>query len=84
MDRSRLVGRKPEPLSRHAHRLVRFIDEMLTMKYAALADISGVNSSTISGWRRLGADPKLSSIEAVLNAMGYDLIAVKKKDKENV
>lgn len=83
MDRSRLAGRKPKPLSRHAHRLVRFIDEKLETKYAALSDISGVCDTTIAGWRLLGADPKLSSIEAVLNAMGYDLVAVKRKQDDD-
>lgn len=83
MDRSRLSGRKPKPLSKHAHRLVRFIDEKLETKYAALSEVSGVGDTTIAGWRLLGSDPKLSLIEAVLNAMGYDLVAVKRKGEED-
>jgi hypothetical protein len=78
MDRSHIVGRKPKPVAETAHPLVKLVFEESNMKYSALARKIGIQHSSMMGWRLLGADPKLSLIEAALNAVGYDLVAVKR------
>lgn len=56
------------------HPFVRFISENNKMTYQELAKKSGLHYATIQRWRHHGTTPLIGDIEAVLNAMGYDLI----------
>ena len=59
----------------HAPPLVRQLFEILNSKKLMVADIaekSGVNKDTISGWRYNRA-PTLTNYTAVINSLGYDL-----------
>jgi hypothetical protein len=80
-DRTHLVGRKPKPPHKDAPYLVRFIHEHAEEKFASIASLAGVDKQTLVRWRLYGGDPKLSTVVAVLNAMGYDLVPVKREQK---
>lgn len=58
--------------------LVRFIADHTDVTYTDLAKRSGLHPGTLTRWRTSGIEPRLGDIEAVLNAMGYDLKAVKR------
>jgi len=77
-----MVGRKPKPLGENAHPLVRFIHENAEEKFDAIASLAGIDRQTITTWRLYGGNPRLLTIEAVLNAMGYDLVPVKRVEKK--
>jgi len=81
-DRTHMVGRKPKPLGENAHPLVRFIHENAEEKFDAIASLAGIDRQTITTWRLYGGNPRLLTIEAVLNAMGYDLVPVKRVEKK--
>jgi DNA-binding phage protein len=77
-----MVGRKPKPLGENAHPLVRFIHENAEEKFDAIASLAGIDRQTITTWRLYGGNPRLLTIEAVLNAMGYDLVPVKRVENK--
>lgn len=58
--------------------IVRFIHDHNDMTYLELAKKSGLHPCTLTRWRTQGIAPLLGDIEAVLNAMGYDLVPVKR------
>jgi len=73
------IGRgRVKPVASGVNPLVRFIHEHIPMTYRDLARRSGLNPSTMQRWRYTGMEPSLGDIEAVLNAMGYDLMPVKR------
>ena len=80
-DRTHMVGRKPKPPRADVHPLVRFIHENAEEKFDAIASIAGIDRRTLTTWRLYGGNPRLLTIEAVLNAMGYDLVPVKREQK---
>ena len=44
-----------------------------------VAKRAGLQRTTIGKWMRCDVDPKLSYVRAALNAIGYDLVVVKRK-----
>lgn len=56
------------------HPFVRFISDKNQTTYQELARRAGVHYNTIQRWRHKGNSPSLGDIEAVLNAMGYELV----------
>lgn len=89
IDPSKLLHRKSGPKIKvppKAHPLVRLIYEVCIANeysFKQLARVAGVSSTVFAHWHRRTktskpSDPQLSSIEACLNALGYDLIAVKR------
>ena len=63
---------------KHLHPLVARVFERaneLCMNYDQIAEASGVSEKAILRWR-LQVEPALGSIEAVLNAMDLELVAV--------
>jgi len=70
--------RAKEPAKGKAvHRFVRWIWQQTNMQRASQEDIaqrSGVSSSAMRKWRTGENNPKLSDIEAVINALGGKLV----------
>lgn len=63
--------------SKAVHRFVRWIWQQTNMQRASQEDIaqrSGVSSSAMRKWRSGENNPKLSDIEAVINALGGKLV----------
>ena len=76
------MTKRPSPLPDdvYIHRLVRLIHEDvmgLNVTYEDLSNKSGIGANTIRKWRKNDSSPKLVDIEAVLQALGYQLVAVK-------
>ena len=64
----------------HVHPLVRFMfKEAFRQRcvYTELAKKSGVNVMSIRGWKAR-VQPSLVNLEACLNSLGYDLVAIKR------
>ena len=61
------------------HPFVRFLDDNRTIPMSVLSERAGVSHNSINRWRLEGREPKLSDIEAVLNALGYDIVMVKRE-----
>ena len=73
------IGRgRVKPVASGVNPLVRFVHDNNPMTYRALAKRSGLHATTIQRWRYTGMEPSLGDIEAVLNAMGYDLKPVRR------
>lgn len=70
-----------KPPSKNAHPFVHFISDNNKMSYRNLSKKSGVHFSTVRRWRYYGTRPLLFEMEAALNAMGYDLLIVKKENE---
>ena len=70
-------GKAPKPPSPKAHRFVKFIFENSKMTTEELATKSGVGRGAFCRWKT-GTFPKLFELEAVLQAIGYDLAVVRK------
>lgn len=67
------------------HPLVKLVYSQLddqNISYNKMAKLSGVDVSTFSNWK-FKCSPTLINIEAVLNALGYDLKAVKRCGKSS-
>lgn len=61
--------------------LVKFVHENIgDMTYKELAKKAGIHVVSLQRWRYNGVSPLLGDIEAVINAMGYDLVPVKRRD----
>lgn len=61
---------------KHAHPLVRTLFEEMNEQQIGVIDIaerSGVNKNTITGWRKR-ASPDLVNIEACFNVLGQSLV----------
>ena len=74
-DRPRL---RQHTVPAHAHPLVRLLFQELRTKQIPMHDLcrrSGLSINTVINWRAANA-PNLTNIEAALNAIGYDLVAV--------
>jgi transcriptional regulator with XRE-family HTH domain len=81
---NRWAGRLKIP--KHAHPLVRELFKLLNDRELMINDVakpSGIARNTISEWRyrRL---PSVASLEAVLNAFGFELKIVKKEDVDDL
>ena len=70
-------GKAPKPPSPKAHRFVQFIFENSKMTTEELATKSGVGRGAFCRWKT-GTFPKLFELEAMLQAIGYELAVVKK------
>ena len=73
-------------IPKHAHPLVRELFELMNHHGLMINDVAGpagIARNTISEWRyrRL---PSVASLEAVLNAFGFELKIVKKEDANDV
>jgi transcriptional regulator with XRE-family HTH domain len=57
--------------------------QALNRSFESIAFESGVNRSTIAGWTS-GRFPigSVANVEAVLNALGYELVARKREDSQ--
>jgi transposase-like protein len=70
---------------RAAHPAVRVIWEKFdtdpNMTVKGTARRSGLEDSTLRGWRR-GASPRLADVEAVLNVLGLKLVVVSVDNKQ--
>ena len=67
----------PPVENRAVHPFIRFIwrkinEEMWSQE--DLAQRSGISSSCMRKWRRGERNPRISEIEAVINALGYKLV----------
>jgi transcriptional regulator with XRE-family HTH domain len=63
---------------RTAHPLIQRVFERaneLKLNYDAIAEASGVDEKTIMRWKQ-NVEPGVGSLEAVLNALGMELVAV--------
>ncbi|MHA1539775.1 MAG: helix-turn-helix domain-containing protein [Alphaproteobacteria bacterium] len=47
-----------------------------------LARVAGLNKDAILTWERGKASPNLINFEACLNALGYDLVIIKRIERE--
>lgn len=63
-----------KPPKSGVHPFVRFISDNNPMTYKELAKKSGLHYATIQRWRHSGTTPLIGDLEAVLNAMGYELV----------
>ena len=75
------VGRLAVPSK--ADPLVRRLFQLLNSQRTGLSEVdekSGVNRRTISSWRYYTC-PTLGNFKAALNAIGYDLVIVKKRGR---
>lgn len=66
------------------HKFVDFVKNEIERKHISqneLASISGVDRGSISKWFCATRNPRLFMIEAVLNALGYELRIVKRYGK---
>lgn len=65
------------PDGKGVHPLVRFIWKKINQDLWSQEDLakrSGVSSSAMRKWRNGDRNPKITDIEAVINALGYKLI----------
>ena len=70
---------KPKLPQSGAHPLVHFLWSQIIEQQTSQEDVaarSGVSSSAMRKWRRVNRVPRLSEIEAVLNALGFNLAVV--------
>lgn len=68
--------RIPPAENRAVHPIVKFIwEEMQAQQVSQLAiqDCTGINVKTFTAWFRGEWSPKLIDIEAMLNALGYEI-----------
>jgi hypothetical protein len=69
-------------MTRYASPIVRMIVEVIweeRKKYGGVRGVckmAGLGYSCFYQWRSLGFDPKLSNAEAMLNAVGFTLVAL--------
>jgi hypothetical protein len=64
----------------HTHPLVRLLFQELRTRQIPMHDLcsrSGLSINTVINWRAANT-PNLINIEAALNAIGYDLVAIPK------
>ena len=65
--------------------MIRFIDEerkRQRISVAKLAKLSGIKPRTVSGWLYCGVIPPIDKCTKVINALGYDVVIVKREDKK--
>lgn len=73
--------KRPLAIPAHAHPLVRLLFQEIANSDLGLETVSirsGVNRSTIGTWR-WKHNPQLTALEAALNVVGYELVAVPKR-----
>jgi ribosome-binding protein aMBF1 (putative translation factor) len=73
----------PPVEDRGVHPIIRFIWRKMNEDMWSQEDLatrSGVSSSAMRKWRRGERNPRISELEAVINAMGYDLVIREKRD----
>ena len=71
------------PDGRGVHPIVRWIWKRINTDMWSQEDLAkkaGVSASAMRKWRIGARNPKISEIEAVINAMGYSLIIREKVD----
>ena len=65
------------------HPFIRFIWRKMNEELWSQEDLAkraGVTSSAMRKWRRGERNPRISELQAVINAMGYDLVIREKVD----
>lgn len=70
---------KPLPTDVYIHPTIRWIHEQVMERkitYEKLSAMSGIGANTIRKWRNLDSSPKLVDIEAVINALGGNVVIV--------
>ena len=70
-------------IPKNAHRFTKLFLELCNdqrIDMQSLADRSGVPVKTIRNWKQRYYNPQLANIEAVLDVLGYELVARKKVD----
>jgi transcriptional regulator with XRE-family HTH domain len=71
------------PEGKGVHPFVRWIWKRMNIdewEQELLAKRAGVTSSAMRKWRRGERNPRISELQAVINAMGYDLVIREKVD----
>ena len=82
--RSGYLGGGMIPIPQHTHPIVRDLVRAMNMRgvsFDALAERTGVNARTMSGWRS-HYTPRLDNIEAALNGVGLRLAIVPLEDEK--
>lgn len=72
----RQYQRQKIPNGRGVHPFIRWIWRRINLDEWSQEDLAikaGVSSNTIRKWRRGERNPRISELEAVINAMGYRL-----------
>lgn len=65
------------PEGRGVHPIIRWIWKRINLDEWSQEDLakrSGVTSSAMRKWRRGERNPRISELEAVVNAMGYKIV----------
>lgn len=68
-----------------AHPLVKEMYALMIKQRASAEDVcdrAGLGKKTIPNWRHTNFGPQLGNFEAALNALGYELKIVRKRDEE--
>lgn len=60
-----------------------FLREIKKRSLSVLARKSGVPESTLRSWLKYGVEPTLANAEKVAEAMGKEIVMVKRRTKEN-
>lgn len=70
-------GRRLAPIPSNVHSLLRWIWEEITRQRVSAASVArraGYNPKTLRSWWRGDTAPTLHDVEAVVNALGYDMV----------
>lgn len=73
----RQYQRQIVPEGRGVHPIIRWIWKRVNLDEWSQEDLakrSGVTSSAMRKWRRGERNPRISELEAVVNAMGYKIV----------
>ncbi len=73
----------PPVEDRAVHPFIRFIWRKMNEELWSQEDLAkraGVTSSAMRKWRRGERNPRISELQAVINALGYDLVIREKVD----
>jgi transcriptional regulator with XRE-family HTH domain len=72
---------KAKPANQRTHPLVRYLfNEAIERRILdkTLSSMTGFSQSTLRTWRYGKAQPNVASVEALANALGYDLKLVRR------
>lgn len=68
-----------------AHHLVKLIWKEINAQQASQQDVvdrAGINLRTMTKWRDGSRSPRMLEVEAVLNVLGFNLVARRVRDDE--
>ena len=71
---------QPLPTDRYIHPMIRWIHQQVMERkitYEKLAAMSGIGANTIRYWRNNDSTPKITDLEAVVNALGGSIVIVR-------